>query len=165
MNVPASGLITVLPSTGVDSTVFDHSITQHKYVESVFQQRLSLIKFVNNSIEIMIEKDRARVTIEKIKVKGGQVLDKVKEVIEEGDARRVSLHKDGRTLIEFPLTIGVGGATAAIFLAPTLAAIGAVAALVSDVELRIERLEPEEIEVEADSDEKEEETASAAEEA
>lgn len=110
----------------------------------------------------MTTKDRARVTIEEIKLKGGQVLDKVKEVIEKGDARRVSLHKDGRTLIEFPLTIGVGGATAAIVLAPTLAAIGAIAALVSDVEIRIERLEPEEQEVEAET---EEEKASATEEA
>ena len=110
----------------------------------------------------MTDKDRTRVTIEKLKLKGGQVLDKVKEVIEEGDARRVSLHKDGRTLIEFPLTIGVGGATAAIFLAPTLAAIGAIAALVSDVEIRIERVEAEEVEVEAET---EEETASATEEA
>lgn len=110
----------------------------------------------------MTTKDRARVTIEEIKLKGGQVLDKVKEVIEKGDARRVSLHKDGRTLIEFPLTIGVGGATAAIVLAPTLAAIGAIAALVSDVEIRIERLEPEEQEVKAET---EEEKASATEEA
>jgi Domain of unknown function (DUF4342) len=92
----------------------------------------------------MTEKSKVRVTIEEIKLKGSQVLDKVKEVIEEGDARRVSLHKDGRTLIEFPLTVGVGGATAAIFLAPTLAAIGAIAALVTDVEIRIERLEVDE---------------------
>jgi hypothetical protein len=101
----------------------------------------------------MTDKSKVRVTIEEIKLKGGQVLDKVKEVIEEGDARRVSLHKDGRTLIEFPLTIGVGGATAAIFLAPTLAAIGAIAALVTDVEIRIERLEVDEEEVEAETEE------------
>ena len=106
----------------------------------------------------MTDKSKARVTIEEIKLKGSQVLDKVKEVIEEGDARRVSLHKDGRTLLEFPLTVGVGGATAAIFLAPTLAAIGAIAALVTDVEIRIERLEEGEEEVEA---EEEEETADA----
>ena len=107
----------------------------------------------------MTDTSKAKVKIEEIKLKGSQVLDKVKEVIEEGDARRVSLHKDGRTLIEFPLTIGVGGATAAIFFAPTLAAIGAIAALVSDVEIRIERLEStEEQEVVAET---EEETAGA----
>ena len=98
----------------------------------------------------MSDKNKVRVTIEEIKLKGSQVLDKVKEVIEEGDVRRVSLHKDGRTLIEFPLTVGVGGATAAIFLAPTLAAIGAIAALVTDVEIRIERVEAGEEEVEAE---------------
>lgn len=133
--------------------------------EAYFVYRLIFAKSETESIRIMTEKDRTRVTIEKIKMKGGQILDKVKEVIEEGDARRVSLHKDGRTLIEFPLTIGVGGATAAIFLAPTLAAIGAIAALVSDVEIRIERVDSGEVEVETDSEESEEETASAAEEA
>ncbi len=100
----------------------------------------------------MSDKSKVRVTIEEIKLKGGQVLDKVKEVIEEGDARRVSLHKDGRTLIEFPLSVGVGGATAAIFLAPTLAAIGAIAALVTDIEIRIERVEANEEEVEAETE-------------
>lgn len=99
--------------------------------------------------------DRVRVTIEKIKLRGSQVLDKVKEVIEEGDARRVSLHKEGRTLIEVPLTLGAGGAAAAIFLAPTLAAIGAIAALVTDVEIRIERVEADVTDVDAEPEEAE----------
>jgi len=42
-------------------------------------------------------------------------------------------------VMEFPLSVGVGGATAAIVLAPTLAAVGAFAALVSEVEVVIER--------------------------
>ena len=87
----------------------------------------------------MTGKDRVTISMEEIKVKGNQLVDKVKEIFEEGSARRVSIRKDGRTLLEFPLTVGVGGATAAIFFTPVLAAVGALAALVSDVEVVIER--------------------------
>ena len=73
------------------------------------------------------------------KVKGNQLVDKVKELIAEGNARRVSIRKDGRTLLEFPLSVGVGGATAAIMFTPILAAVGALAALVTDVDVIVER--------------------------
>ena len=87
----------------------------------------------------MTGKDRVKISMEEIKVKGNQLVDKIKEVVEEGNARRVSIRKDERTLLEFPLTVGVGGATAAIFFTPVLAAVGALAALVTDVEVVIER--------------------------
>lgn len=77
--------------------------------------------------------------LETIEVRGGQLLDRIREIIEEGNARRVILKKDDRVLLEFPLSVGVGGAAAAVLFAPTLAAIGAIAALVSDVDLIIER--------------------------
>ncbi len=93
--------------------------------------------------------DRVKISLEEIKVKSNQLVDKIKEIIEEGNARRVSIRKDGRTLLEFPLTVGVGGATAAIFFTPVFAAVGALAALVSDVEIVIER-EHEDVEVEED---------------
>ncbi|MDX1546507.1 MAG: DUF4342 domain-containing protein [Rhodothermales bacterium] len=76
---------------------------------------------------------------DEFKVKGNQLLAKVREIIDEGNARRVTIKKDGRVLLEFPLTVGVGGAAAALVLAPTLAAVGAVAALVTDVDVIIER--------------------------
>ena len=74
-----------------------------------------------------------------IRVKSGQLVDKVRSIIEEGNARRILIRKEGRTVMEFPLSVGVGGATAALVLAPTLAAVGAFAALVSEVEVVIER--------------------------
>lgn len=77
--------------------------------------------------------------IQEFKVKGGQVLDKVREIIEEGNARRVIIRNGDRTLLEFPLAVGVGGAAAALLLAPTLAAIGAIAALLTDVSVVVER--------------------------
>lgn len=80
--------------------------------------------------------------IDEIKVKGNQLVDKVKELIQEGNARNVTIRKDGRTLLEFPLSVGVGGASAVILLTPVIAAVGAMAALVSDVDVIVER-EPE----------------------
>ena len=72
------------------------------------------------------------------KVKGNQLVERVRAIIEEGNARRISIRKDGRELIELPLSVGVGGAAAAVLVAPMLAAVGAVAALVSDVEVVVE---------------------------
>lgn len=83
---------------------------------------------------------KQRVILQEVKVRGDQLVGKVREAIEEGNARRVLIKKDGRTVIEFPLSVGVGGATAALFFAPTLAAIGAFAALVTDVTVEIERV-------------------------
>ena len=78
-------------------------------------------------------------SFEEVKVKSGQLVDKVKELIQEGNARRVTISKDGRVLLEFPLSLGVGGATAAIVFTPILAAVGALAALVTDVDVTVER--------------------------
>ncbi len=75
---------------------------------------------------------------EEVKVGGSQLVEKVREIIRQGDARRVIIKKDDHVYLEIPLKYGIGGAMAAIWLAPTLAAVGAVAALVTDVELVIE---------------------------
>lgn len=105
----------------------------------------------------MVDQEKVRSSIKEMKVKGTQLVDKIKEIIEDGNAKRVSIRKDGRTLLEFPLSVGVGGATAAIFLMPTLAAVGALAALVTDVEIVVERDEDgvTEVEVEEVADEEE----------
>ena len=86
----------------------------------------------------MIDQEKVKVRIREFKVKGGQLVDKVREVIEEGNARRIIIKKEDRVLIEFPLSVGVGGAAAALLLAPMLAAVGAIAALVTDVHVIIE---------------------------
>ena len=73
---------------------------------------------------------------EEFKVNGEDLLKKVKEVIAEGNVRRITVkNKEGKSLIEIPLTIGVVGA---VFL-PVLAAIGAVAALVTECTIVVER--------------------------
>lgn len=73
---------------------------------------------------------------EEFKVNGEELLKKVKELIAEGNIRRISIrNKEGKTIMELPLTIGVVGAV----LAPPLAAVGAIAALVTECTLVVER--------------------------
>src|SRR5262245_3890407 len=77
---------------------------------------------------------------ETIKVKSGQLVDRVNEVIEEGNGRRIVIKHEDRTIAEFPLTIGVVGAV----LAPVLAAIAAIAALIKDCRIEVERVKDKE---------------------
>jgi len=77
-------------------------------------------------------------TKESFKINGESLLKKVKELIEEGNIRKISIHdKDGKEIMSFPLTVGVVGAV----FAPVLAAIGAVAALVGECTITVEREE------------------------
>lgn len=69
------------------------------------------------------------------KAGGENVVDKIKALIHEGNVRRVVIQHDGRTVAEFPLTAGVVGAV----LAPVLAAIGALVALLQDCTIQVER--------------------------
>lgn len=76
------------------------------------------------------------INTEEFKVTGEQLLAKLKELLHEGNIRRVIIKdKDGKVLIEFPLTLGVVG----VVLAPTLAAVGAIAALVTEATLIVEK--------------------------
>ncbi len=73
---------------------------------------------------------------EEFKVDGADLLKKVKELIKEGNVRRIIIKdKDNKTLIEFPVTVGVIG----VVFAPVLAAVGAIAALVTECSIVVER--------------------------
>ena len=78
---------------------------------------------------------------ERIKVSGKQLMEKVKELIKQGNVRRVRLIHDGRPLIDIPLTIGATAAAATVLAAPVLAAVGAIAALVTECTIEIEKVE------------------------
>jgi len=70
---------------------------------------------------------------------GGEILNKIKDIIHEGNARRIVLKDEqGRTFLEIPLTVGVVGAV----FAPVLAAVGAIAALASHLTIIVETTEP-----------------------
>ena len=78
---------------------------------------------------------------EKFTVSGGQVVEKVKQLIHEGNIRKVRLLHEGKTLIEIPLTVGAPAAAVGIMVAPVLAAIGAFAALVTECTIEVEKIE------------------------
>jgi hypothetical protein len=75
--------------------------------------------------------------METIKVEGGQLIDQIKRLVHEGNVRRIIIKQEDRTVAEFPLTIGVLG----VVLAPVLAAVGALAALLSDCTIEVERFD------------------------
>lgn len=73
---------------------------------------------------------------EEFKISGDDVVKKVKELIKEGNARRISIkNESGETLLEIPVTVGVVGAV----LLPALAAVGAVAALLTKCTIVVDR--------------------------
>lgn len=81
--------------------------------------------------------------VEEFKVKGDELLGRIRELIKEGNVRRVTIrNSEGKTLVEIPLTIGVVGA----LIAPVAAAIGAIAALVTECSVTVTRQETEEAE-------------------
>ncbi|MGE5836366.1 MAG: DUF4342 domain-containing protein [Acidobacteriota bacterium] len=76
-----------------------------------------------------------RTVWETIEIKGEQLIAKVKELIAEGNVRRVRIRQKDHLIAEFPLTIGVVGAV----IAPVLAAVGALAALLTECSIDVER--------------------------
>ena len=73
---------------------------------------------------------------ESFNLTGENLLNKIRELVKEGNVRKVMIHdKEGKELMSFPLTIGVVG----LVFAPVLAAVGALAALVGECTLTVER--------------------------
>jgi hypothetical protein len=77
-----------------------------------------------------------KIRTEEFQINGDALLAKIKELLHEGNIRRILIRDEtGKTLIEFPVTIGVVG----VILAPQLAAVGAIAALVTKCTLVVEK--------------------------
>lgn len=77
-------------------------------------------------------------TKESFNINGEDLLNKVKEIIREGNVRKITINdKSGKELLSFPLTIGVVGA----LFAPVLAAVGALAALIGECTITVEKEE------------------------
>jgi hypothetical protein len=72
---------------------------------------------------------------ESFKVAADQLVDAVRKLLHEGNVRRIVIKQDGRSVAEFPLTVGVVGAV----VAPVLAAVGALAAVLTDCTIEVER--------------------------
>ena len=76
---------------------------------------------------------------ESFKVAADHLVDAIKQIIREGNVRRVIIKQDGRTVVEFPITVGVIGTV----FAPMLAAAGALAAVLTDCTIEVERTKSE----------------------
>ena len=72
---------------------------------------------------------------ESFKVAAENLVDAVKKLLHEGNVRRIVIKQDGRTVAEFPVTVGVVGAV----VAPMLAAVGAIAAVLTECTIEVER--------------------------
>jgi hypothetical protein len=77
---------------------------------------------------------------EKYTVSGSEVVEKIKQLIHQGNIRRIRVIQKGNVLMEIPLTAGA----IAIVAAPLLAALGAFAALVTECTIEVEKVEPKE---------------------
>jgi hypothetical protein len=83
-----------------------------------------------------------KVRTEEYSVSADDAVKKIKEILDEGNVRKLVIQTDeGKTLIEFPLTIGVAAAAGVLLLAPLLAAVGALAAIVTDMKIIVERVD------------------------
>ncbi len=80
---------------------------------------------------------KGRVWKEEFDIPGGELLKRIKQLIHEGNIRRIIIKQEGRILMEIPLTVMAVGA----LLAPILAAVGALAALVTNCTIEVEKVE------------------------
>src|SRR5690625_1031860 len=88
----------------------------------------------------MNQPSQERTWYEEFTVTGTQLLDQVKKLIAEGNVRRVFIkNQDGRTLLKIPLTAGVAITAVTSVLAPALVAVGAIAAMLTQVTIGVER--------------------------
>jgi hypothetical protein len=73
---------------------------------------------------------------EEFKLSGNEIIEKIKSIVKEGNARKIIIkNENGETVAEFPLTVGAVGA----LLAPILAAVGAIAGLLTKCTLVVEK--------------------------
>jgi len=76
---------------------------------------------------------------EEFRVSGGELVEKVKEIVHEGNIRRIIVKHDDKTVVEIPLTVGVIGA----LIAPQIAALGVIGALLTKCTIIVEKEEEE----------------------
>jgi hypothetical protein len=100
------------------------------------------------------EPEKKRTWVEEIGVAGNQLVDRMRDLVAEGNVRRVIIRsKEGHELLTMPMTVGVLGGGVFALAAPIWAAVGALAALVAQVKLEVVREEPVEPKTETSSTE------------
>lgn len=85
-----------------------------------------------------VEKENKHTRQEEFKLNGAEIINKIQELIHQGNIRKIIIkNEEGKTLIEIPLILGLVGAA----LAPVLAAVGAIGALVAKLTIVVEKTE------------------------
>jgi len=80
---------------------------------------------------------RSGYNIEELQVMGEQLLSRIKDIVHEGNVRRIIIKQEGNTILEIPLTFGIAG----VLLAPVWAAIGVLGALLAQCSIEVVRSE------------------------
>lgn len=86
----------------------------------------------------MITQTEPKAMRQELRVTGENLLTTVKKLIHEGNVRRIIVKQGEHTIVELPLTVGV----ISVVMAPMLAAIGAISALMAECTIEVERIEP-----------------------
>jgi hypothetical protein len=98
----------------------------------------------NNDSQITPKETSGRTFNEELEVTGNQLVERVKELIEEGNVRRLIIRNpEGRTLLEIPLTFGAVAGGALLMFYPVLAGLAAIGGLLARLKIEIVRQEPE----------------------
>ena len=109
--------------------------------EKVSADKVSQVNFETTPLQTPAY-TQEKVSVEELKINGNDLVAKVKELIHEGNIRRIIIkNEEGRILVEVPLTVGVVGGVIGAALFPVIAAIGAIGALVAHLTIIIERTE------------------------
>jgi hypothetical protein len=99
------------------------------------QPEATLFGVATSTGRCTMAEEQGKTWTETIRVEGGQLLDKVRELIHEGNVRQINIKQGDRVIVSVPLTLGV----VAAIVAPILAAVGAIAALVTDCTIEVLR--------------------------
>ena len=109
--------------------------------EKVSADKVTQVNFETTPLETPAY-TQEKVSVEELKINGNDLVAKVKELIHEGNIRRIIIkNEEGRILVEVPLTVGVVGGVIGAALFPVIAAVGAIGALVAQLTIIIERTE------------------------
>ena len=107
--------------------------------EVVKTEETKVAEIVNTETEKEADE---KVTVEEVKISGDVLVGKIKELIRQGNIRRIILkNEEGQTLIEIPMTVGVIGSVISAALFPVVAAVGVIGAMVARLTVVIERIE------------------------
>jgi len=106
---------------------------------TVSAQKVTEVNFEATPLETPVY-TQEKVIVEELKINGDDLVTKVKELLHEGNIRRIIIkNEEGRILVEVPLTVGVVGGVIGAALFPVIAAVGAIGALVAHMTIIIER--------------------------